>query len=489
VLGDIRRSIDFVATTPKLIRPVDTKSTNLAASKWKKRLIVPIVACCLINATIVLGTWCGNPNYLWDYRLATNPDAVHYVLEGRNSILRHHFSRCTSEPYVADMLRTPVYPLFAGAIDLLTGSAGIFLAQIALQILSCVLVFVLGCRLISPAAGWLAATLLGTDLMLAISNFEAMSEVVFMFLTLAAILCVVPAKSSSGSSPSIRRCLFSGLLLGIATLTRPAGLYLPLLNTAVLVAWGFWNRQLTHGVVSSVAMLLAFLIPVALWIGRNEVVFGLPRLTTADAIMTVYFAGAGAYQIEHNISLEQAQKRIASEYDLPPPQVTNNHWVSSMPVKEMDHRLRAVQSDVLLKYPVALVKSSLLGILKAHISHNVATLGYTWGIPWNQSGRADSSTGNRLERLLSNHLLLIAALAWQLIHTLVTWTLFVIGLPLLFRLRRDWPFLIMLGALAYFFLTVGLVGADAYCRSRTPHMPFVFVIAGAAAKWFDNKDK
>src|SRR5262249_18994212 len=162
----------------------------------------------------------------------------------------------------------------------------------------------------------------------------------------------------------------------------------------------------TRAVLGSVAMLLAFAIPVAPWVCRNAVVFGLPRLTTADAIMTVYFAGGGAYEIEHNITLDQAQDRIATEYDLPPPHVTNHHWVSSIPVKEMDRRLRSVQSGVLLKYPVALVESSVLGILKAHISHNVAVLGYLWGIPWGASSRADSSTGNRLQCILSNDPLL-----------------------------------------------------------------------------------
>ena len=35
--------------------------------------------------------------------------------------------------------------------------------------------------------------------------------------------------------------------------------------------------------------------------------------------------------------------------------------------------------------------------------------------------------------------------------------------------------------LAYFYLTVALVGADAYFRSRAPHVPFLIALAGVAA--------
>src|SRR5262249_24439427 len=151
-------------------------------------------------------------------------------------------------------------------------------------------------------------------------------------------------------------------------------------------------------------LLLVALTPPAAWIVRNAAVFSLPRLSNADAIMEVYFAGAGAYQVEHGLTLEEAQARISKEYDLPPPEVTNNHWVTDQPGAEMDAKLRAAAFPVLTKYPKALVVSSALAIIKSGFSHNAGVLAQAMGREWIPPGAGDLLRGDRaaLSRLAQN---------------------------------------------------------------------------------------
>jgi hypothetical protein len=67
----------------------------------------PILVCLGINSAIFADIAFNNRHYLLNYRLNANPDALSYVLLGRNTLLQGHYSRSESPPYEPDMLRTP----------------------------------------------------------------------------------------------------------------------------------------------------------------------------------------------------------------------------------------------------------------------------------------------------------------------------------------------------------------------------------------------
>ena len=115
----------------------------------------------------------------------------------------------------------------------------------------------------------------------------------------------------------------NGQFLAVAEeLARPAGLYLPFVFALLLAAVGLWRRRVVLHAGLAVALLVPALVPVGAWMARNRAVFGIGRLTHADAVMLVYFTGAGALQVQEGISLEQAQSKISAEFRLPPPEVT-----------------------------------------------------------------------------------------------------------------------------------------------------------------------
>ncbi len=421
-------------------------------------------------------------DYLVDFRLNVHSDARDYVVLGRNFLLLGEYSRCPSPPYHLDSLRTPVYPLFAGALEIVGGPWLLYVVQGILHALSCWLLFHLVVPCFGRAAAWCAALLLATDLMLVISNFEAMSEPLFLFLTLASLRLLVPAiLGVDEGAASVGRTASGGLLLALAILTRPTGLYLPFLLVAFFVLAGLVQRRALPALLHAAVFVLLALTPVAAWIARNATVFSFARLTSNDAIMLVYFTGGGAYVVEHGISLDEAHNRIAKEFGLTHPNVTNNPWSGRKPEAEIDAELRAAAFAVISKYPKSLLLSCALGIAKSSVSHNVGTLAHAMDEEW---VRPDTNAMLRFDpaassRLLQNHGVLVVAFVWQLCHSVLGHILCLVGVVIALRDRRLRPAALLLGALlAYFLLTVAIVGSEAYSRSRTPHMPLVFSFAG-----------
>lgn len=456
-----------------------------AESRWCLSGAWPsVVVCLILNLAVFAGIASERPEYLSDYRLNTNSDARDYVKLGRNFLIDGHYSRNTTAPYTSDVLRTPIYPLFAGSLDLIGQAGAIYLAQVVLQALSCVLLYSLVRQYFGTRAGLVASLLLSSDLMLVFSNFEAMSEPLFVFLLIAALKVLVP--SVIPTDPSIvdgRRWALGGLLLALATLTRPTGLYLLLIFSAIVLARGFAMGSARTAIRSIAILSLTYLVLVGSWIGRNYAIFGIPRLTNNDAVVMVYFAGAGAYQVEHGLSLEEAQQRIANEYGLSPPEHTNNHWDADRPVAQMDAELRAATRPILTKYPRSLVVSSMTAVGKASVSHNVSVLSNLLGWTWSQPGtsalvRMDAEAFDRLAR---NQPVLIVALVWQLGHTVAATGLFVAGAFIAFGRRALRPIAsVLLVILAYFLLTVAVEGPEAYWRFRSPQLVIVFALAGVA---------
>lgn len=447
---------------------------------------VAVCLCLAVNAVMLGAVAANDPQYLVDYRVSDNPDARHYFILGRNIVTLGEFSRNTQPPYVPDMLRTPIYPLFVGALNAAGGPGLVYAAQGMLQAMTCWLLFLLVEPFVGRRSAMLASLLLALDPMLAISNLQAMSEPLFTCLVLWALVVAVPLLlKDPKEGATTGTALKAGALLALATLTRPAGLYLPMVLGLMLIARGWWHGHLRLALKTASVLVVAALIPVSAWIARNAAVFAVPRLSTADAIMTVYFAGAGGYQRHFGISLDEAQQRISQEFALPPPNVTNNHWTTTQSVAEMDRELRAASLPVLTKYPLDTLISSSLGIVKSSLSHNVAVLAGAMRRPWtppSASAVLEGDIAGAFGRLLENHPLTVVVLFWTLAQTAIVTLLALAFVPIALVRPALQPFGWAVGpVLLYFVLTVGLVGAEAYWRSRTPHLPFLCALAAAAA--------
>jgi 4-amino-4-deoxy-L-arabinose transferase-like glycosyltransferase len=447
---------------------------------------LPCAIAGMANLAVLAAIVICNPEYLRNYRLNLLSDAHHYVVLGDNIVLRGEFSRCSKPPYVADSLRTPVYPVVVGALHQMAGPAGIYLFHALCQVAACAVLYRLVSELFGPRPAFWAALALAFDLMLAMSNFEVMSEPLYLVLNLAGMALLLPPLVDPAKA-SLRRAVGGGILLGMATLVRPAGLYVPVV--VMLVAGGAAAFSPARRIMlrNSLAALITSSLPVALWIARNWHVFSLPRLTTADAIMLVYFFAAGGYQVEQGCTLEEAQQQISAEYRLPPPEITNNHWQTSESVRSMDDKLRRAFWPLVSRHPLSIAESSVRGIAKSTISHNVANYGHYTDREWTPPGLSAALAGDSaaLSRLTENPADMIFLLVAQLGHTALVWPLAIVGVIVGMIHRPTRGAVLAVGlVLSYFLVTQAIVGMEAYWRSRSPHMPLVYVFAGLAAASF-----
>lgn len=444
---------------------------------------IPCAVSAILNLAMLATIAWMHPQYLENYQYNNNPDARHYVILGDNIIQRHVFSRCESPPYVADSLRTPVYPGFAGIMHQAAGPIGIYVLQALCHVISCAILYKLVAELFGHSAGFWASIFLAFDLTLTVSNFEAMSEPLYLLLNLAGLACLIPPLIEPRNG-STARAAIGGAMLGLAALTRPTGLYVPIVVALITICSLVWNGNRRRTAIYGLVALATAAFPIGLWIARNWYVFSIPRLTTNDAIMLVYFFAAGGHQVEHGLTLEQAQKQISVEYQLPPPEITNNHWASDESVRATDIKLRRAFRLLLARRPAAIALSSFLGIAKASTSHNIDTYAHMTERKWMPPGLNAAIAGDHsaLTRFAENPLDMMLLFSIELLHTVTSWVLGIVGLVIALACRTTrGSGLVVAVILSYFFVTLAIVGMEAYWRYRTPHMPLIYAFAGVAA--------
>jgi len=436
----------------------------------------------MLNVMLFILIIKNRPEYLRDYQLNINPDSLDYVLLGRNVFLLKEYSRSSEAPYVSDVFRTPAYPLFSGALDIVGGGALIYLTQVLLQSLNCVIIFLLTQKLFGKTAALIASLLCATDVMLAVLNFEALSEAVYVPLISISALVLIPQALAQERSRHTSFFL-GGMLIGIATYVRPAGPYLPLVYAIATLVVGLWGIGWKKALINSVTVPLGAVILLAPWIVRNQVVFGIPHLTTNDTIVLVYYTGAGAYQVHHGVDQQTAQQMIAEEFGLRPPEEMWNYWKSDLSPKDMDDPARAAVPEILGKYPLDLARSSAIGIMKASISHNVNELGGVLGKTWTapRLDRILRFDGSAIAALVENQTGLVAIFVWEVLHAACVIALACAGLfwGMCTRQRRMIG-VVLLILQTFFVATVGAYGLEAYSRLRAPVMPLAYVTAGYA---------
>jgi 4-amino-4-deoxy-L-arabinose transferase-like glycosyltransferase len=437
----------------------------------------------VIAGSVAVGMYigAGSPDYFRDYRLNPSPDAQHYVLLGRNYWVRGEYSRMTGPPFSPDVMRTPMYPLVAGGLDLLGGPVAIYAFQATSRLVLVLGLYVLTCSVFGRRAAMLAASILAMDLALVVLDFEALSESLFNTLASLAVFWVVAdlQRSASRNVPPWS-VAGAGLLLGLAILTRPTALYLPLVFGLV---WGWLALLRGHGrflLLGGLFLASSYLL-VAPWIARNYLVFGIPRLTTADPINLVYFAGAGAYAVQHGTSLPEAQEMIQKEERLASLAECNNFWKADRGVAQIDAELRQAAPRVLGRYPAALARSTITGIGKALFGHNTPTLAVMAGGQWSAPGMGDALRGDLggfLSRLGQNSPFLVAVFFWELVFAFLLVPLGLLGVCAgLRRPSTRVATVCLLLVTAYYLLTVAVVGLDAYMRHRSMLIPLLAVFA------------
>ncbi len=179
------------------------------------------------------------------------------------------------------MLRTPVYPLYLAVTRTITGSS--FIGPMILQVIVGVgVVYVtyrLGLNLFGRRVALCAAMILAVDPLSIVYSSLVLTEVLFTFFVVCSVLLLWRPDANRWT-----RGLASGLLLGVATLTRPVSLYL-----SILLAIGYLileRRRLRQAVVVVLSFLIGFGLIAGGWVVRNESWAEWPRSVPSKPTMS-----------------------------------------------------------------------------------------------------------------------------------------------------------------------------------------------------------
>lgn len=210
-------------------------------------------------------------------------DQVEYLQLADTMLGSHRFALSPDAP--AEIFRTPGYPAFVAFTYLVSGHWywAPFVANALLLGLIAIVVALLSSELgLSRRSSLIAGALIGLSSGSFLLSMTATgSDVLYTLIYACAVLAALRVRDET------YRPLAVGLLLGVATLTRPIGILasLPLLLGAESLHTQTWGSYVRKTALSCAVWLLV-LCP---WYVRNDVVAGTPLLSTVSLFnMTRY---------------------------------------------------------------------------------------------------------------------------------------------------------------------------------------------------------
>lgn len=380
-------------------------------------------------------------------------DSFNYLTLAKNM---GAFSSKSNPDFALSVLRTPGYPSYLYVTHLLTDShvIGPMILQVLLGVVVVYLTYRLGLQLFSQSVGLFAAGIIAVDPLSIVYSSLVLSELLFtLFLTAAVVLLWRP------SGNDWRRGLAAGLLLGLATLTRPESLYLSVVLALCYLA--LERRHLRDAAVVAICFLIGFAVPAGGWIVRNYEATGVAMISSDQGFTLLYYGAAPTLQESDHISLAQARSELAREVarKLPP---------HANPGRQ-NQAEQSLAISVIKKHPAAFLKESLSG-----------------------AGRLMFS-GNRAEFPASGATVSFLLKAYHGAYLLCLYLLVAAGLWAAWRRDHLRSSLMPVVTIVY---TVALTaGLEAYSRSRAPLMPFFALLAGIGgvallrAGWGGNRNR
>jgi len=239
------------------------------------------------------------------YLAAPDPTAAAIT---QDSPSYQHVAEClaTGAPLPVEPMRTPLYPAFLVLCGASSGNAigGVLVMQGVLSAMICLLVFQLGRRLHGPVAAIAAGLLYALNWESAATSLRLGTETLFTALVVVALWWEL-----AGLGRAAARWLGLGLLLGLATLCRPVGVFLPLCFLAAWVfqfGWAGWRKTL----LASVLLLAGFAAVISPWLVRNARTYGDATLSTIGTYNLLHYSAASVVAQQEGESIDAASRQL-----------------------------------------------------------------------------------------------------------------------------------------------------------------------------------
>lgn len=367
------------------------------------------------------------------------PDSAEYVTIAQNVAAGHGYSTDMSPPYRPDVRRTPIYPSLLAGVFLLGG--GVRLASLLGVLAGAATVaatYWIAWQLFGSGAAFIGGLLLAVDATSVTYSGLILTEAIFTLFLVTGIAALL------NRPPRPSGVVRGGVLLGCATLCRPAGLFLAPASLPVC-AWRHAGRRAIAR--DFVWLNVVFAVIALVWVGRNAIVAGAPTLSSIGSV-NLYFHRAAA--VEARLESRTAEE-VRAEWERRFESMSGQ-WTESAKLEWMTEHAR----EVIAKHPIVYLLTMFDGIVFMM--------------------QSDPSELCRVLGLLEGS---AACRATGVADSLQLWIMYpaaVIGLMAAARdPERRRAALVAVTFIAYFIL---VAGPEAYARFRVPAMPFVAILSG-----------
>ena len=409
--------------------------------------------------------------------------------------------------YIPEPARPPGYPFFIWSFYKLFGQKPIVvtLFQALLDSIVAVLIFITLAP-ISQAAGFIGGLIYALNPHQILYTTQILSETTFTFFLFLSIFVLLPVGASRWVVPTMKRIIFSSVLLGIATYIRTIAIYFPIF----ICGWLIINKNrhsslsgepvvIRHSAFSiSLLYLLIFISILTPWMIRNYKCFGTVFFSTIGDINVAFWNAAPVIARIEKIGEDEVREKrffeiLKEKYNLTDKEVAlygDDPRISTLMRKE--------GLKIILKNPGIYVQEHLLGFVKVFVHSELAYWARLfYGYQREELRRMSFVSKPALRLVLTGKL----REAWRLvlrerievlpkclifiwlftsIYELIVYILGVRGAIFLFSKNRSFFWLVLI-TIFYLAFMPGPVG-DA--RFRVPIEPFLAILAGFGAYGF-----
>lgn len=402
-------------------------------------------------------------------------DGAGYDQLAQNLVEHGEFSQATEAPFVPDNYRTPLYPAYIALHYWVFGHqpVSVLISQaLALELVSCALVFLIGSRLFSRWVGLAAAMLFALSPISIDYSALLWSDTLFTTCLLLAVWRVLEYFHTRRR----RDLLASGVLLGVATLVHPRSIVLPLAFVPFIViqlrGWHPVIRRRTRTlVVDSALIMVAFVMVIMPWMVRNYVTFGAVNIASVADFNLLFYNVAAMEAERSGIGLSAEAANLRQEVA-----ATSN----AAPGNEAQQaaQFREVALQKLLAHPIDYLATHFKGVwpvLAPGGRLSQTLFGVASDVPRDAFEVIRSGSVDPVSKVLS----VVASHSLQEsgpVAADAVFLTFIYGLAIwgIWSLRRGpWGWVLLIVVL-YLVLIPGPAGAPRY---RVPAMPYMVLLA------------
>jgi len=208
-------------------------------------------------------------------------DTQHYVIDAFNLTHGHGYSRFVNAPFEPDALRTPLLPLYFAPFTFFGGYSLIWLAILLLNIvlsLAAVVAYKLARFFLPHGFALAAGFFMAFEPLYLYRSQIAEPDALFVLLVLVSSFFIVRSWRRGFAPDMFRAALF----LGLAVLAKPTALYIALIMFFFEICYLLFFQKSTY-IEKGKTFLISLCIMGAVvspWVIRNELVFGVPALSS-----------------------------------------------------------------------------------------------------------------------------------------------------------------------------------------------------------------